>query len=399
MDKGNERLNAYWELLQTILSANPEEIEQILQANQDLIDHLFIQILEALGDRIEEKNTATFCGQLAKNLRRSMSENIAIRQPQYHRLIDLLLQCARGDTTKILKINRDLVDIGLIEAMGQRAGSLLVFGQTELANYLLELVQSIGQEIGIYQATNPEPKLGLGLQIKRMVGAISQHFNQPQPKTEPPSNQKSAPYFLLRLLQLVNEQNDQQFYQLIAQQPITKELAEELTTWAKQFIPSLTPAEQITVATDIGQLGQMCMSSRVGDPRANRTLTIEAFHIALSYLNPTTQPQLWANLHNDLANCYGECQMVDKALSHYQSALQVYQLHSHPQKWGMLQNNMGLLYRETGQIEQAIICFQSALEGYTKQTNPQAWAITLINLGQTYEQRQHEFVENNRPLA
>jgi tetratricopeptide (TPR) repeat protein len=81
---------------------------------------------------------------------------------------------------------------------------------------------------------------------------------------------------------------------------------------------------------------------------------------------------------------------IEKAISYYQSALNIYTIDSFPEKWAMTQNNLGNAYRnrikgdKADNLETAIAYYLSALTVYTPDAFPENFAVTQKNLGLAY---------------
>jgi hypothetical protein len=95
-----------------------------------------------------QKIVAEFLSQFATALKQAMAEALQTRFGMYQQFIQSLLACPAGDEVALIESSSDLLDLGLLEAMGQAAGSLLVRGQSNAANFLLHWVQEIGLKLG-----------------------------------------------------------------------------------------------------------------------------------------------------------------------------------------------------------------------------------------------------------
>jgi len=445
-----KRLIEYTNLVQSLINCPLGQEEAILRANPDLVDVGFVQFLDQLiaglnqEESQEARNVGEFLAQLSTALKQAMAEAMQTRIGMYQRFIESLLACPKGDEMALIESSSDLLDLGLLEVMGQTAGSLLVRGQSALANFLLYWVQEIGVKLGVYErlpqgeSKGGEPALQssmIGKTVKELIGKVvktlkqpvklplSQTTGEPEQKDIPISSPSTleqsskpavpdVPYLLLRLLQIISDQRDKKIafqacYQILSSQKVTVELASQLRQWSEALFPQITTEQAIGVAYDIGMLGQMFMGCPIGDTAVNLEIAIAAMEISLTKITDDVNPYLWASLNHNLAICYSDATLRDKAesqefaLHYYQLCLQFYKVTEHPHDWAMIQNNLGLLYRDriredkSINIELAIACFQSALEAYTRQSQPRLWAVTQTNLGQTYEIRiQGDRIEN-----
>ncbi len=133
-----------------------------------------------------------------------------------------------------------------------------------------------------------------------------------------------------------------------------------------------------------------------GDKADNMELAIAAYTKALQVYTPQAFPQDWAQTQNNLGNAYSHRIKEDKAdniecaIAAFTMALQVYTSQAFPQYWAMTQNNLGIAYRnrikgdKADNIELAIATYILALQVRTPQAFPQDWAMTQHNLGNAY---------------
>lgn len=142
-------------------------------------------------------------------------------------------------------------------------------------------------------------------------------------------------------------------------------------------------------ATTQNNLGAVYWERIEGDRAQNLELAIAAFKAALQVYTQQEFPQDWAMTQNNLGAAYWERiegdrrSNLEQAIAHFQNALQVYTREGFPQNWATVQNNLGGVYLEQGQLEEAIAYFQSALEVYKPTTFPLECLGTGQNLGNT----------------
>ena len=366
-----KRLTEYTNLVQSLLNCPPGEEEAVLRANPDIIDVGFVQFLDQLiaglqqEESQEAKSVAEFLSQFATALKQAMDEALQTRLGMYQQFVQSLLTCPAGDEVALIESSSDLLDLGLLEAMGQAAGSLLVRGQSNAANFLLHWVQEIGLQLGVYERISQDESKeeetqpsSIGKTVKELIGKVVKTLQKPvslplpQTSSEPaesetapkdsPVPEESAkptvpdvPYLLMRLLQIISDQRDKKIafqtcYQILSSQKVTVELADQLRQWAEALLPQLSTEQAIGVAYDIGALGQMFMGCPLGDMAVNLEIAITAMEISLTKITDDVNPYLWANLNHNLAICYSDTTLRDKAesqesaLHHYQLCLQFY---------------------------------------------------------------------------
>ncbi|MDJ0617152.1 MAG: hypothetical protein QNJ63_10475 [Calothrix sp. MO_192.B10] len=138
-----ERLQAYENLIQALLTCPEGEEWDLLQANQELVDPEFIQVIERVAGEKEkagEEDAATFLRDVLAELGHFQA---------YMDLIEMLLNCENeADVESLLNANQNLLDAGLVQSMLAVANDLLVQGDGDNANFLMNLA---GELMGIYE--------------------------------------------------------------------------------------------------------------------------------------------------------------------------------------------------------------------------------------------------------
>jgi tetratricopeptide (TPR) repeat protein len=125
-----------------------------------------------------------------------------------------------------------------------------------------------------------------------------------------------------------------------------------------------------------------------GDKAENIELAIAAYTLALQVRTPQAFPQDWAVTQNNLGTAYcdrikgDKADNIELAIAAYTLALQVRTPQAFPKKWAMTQNNLGNAYSQrikedkADNIECAIAAYTLALQVRTPQAFPQDWAQT-----------------------
>ena len=117
---------------------------------------------------------------------------------------------------------------------------------------------------------------------------------------------------------------------------------------------------------------------------------------ALKMISRKKEPEIWAELQNDLACSLlqdpagPQIQNIEEALQHLGEALKVRTIQKYPTEWAILQDNLGTAYRNrihndrAENIEQAIYYYEQALKVRTPQSDAKRWAETQNNLARAY---------------
>jgi CHAT domain-containing protein len=133
---------------------------------------------------------------------------------------------------------------------------------------------------------------------------------------------------------------------------------------------------------------------------------IDHFDQALQVYTRQSYPQERASAQRNLANLHyhvawlyaqrvGETQAddLDRAIEHYEAALEIWRRDKFPQKWASAQHGLGVAWfhrvhgsREKN-LEEAIACHEAALSMRMRNKHPAEWAETQHNLGAAYIER------------
>jgi len=135
-----------------------------------------------------------------------------------------------------------------------------------------------------------------------------------------------------------------------------------------------------------------------GEKADNLERSIAFYQAALSVRTHEAFPQDWAATQNNLGLAYNDrirgqrADNIEKSIAFYQAALSVYTRDAFSQEWAMTQHNLGLAYSDrikgekADNFEKSIAFYQAALSVSTD-AFPQQWAMTQYNLGRVYKYR------------
>ncbi|NJM77176.1 MAG: tetratricopeptide repeat protein [Acaryochloridaceae cyanobacterium RU_4_10] len=146
-------------------------------------------------------------------------------------------------------------------------------------------------------------------------------------------------------------------------------------------------------------LGSAYSNRLRGERAENLEKAITAYELALQVYTRGAFPEDWAMAQNNLGialrhRIRGEqAENLERAIATKELALQVYTREELPERWAMTQNSLGLAYSQRLQgeraenLERAIAAFDLALQVYTRQDFLEQWAGTQSNLAGTLIQR------------
>src|SRR5262249_34940259 len=131
---------------------------------------------------------------------------------------------------------------------------------------------------------------------------------------------------------------------------------------------------------------------------------------ALALVDRTRQADLWAALHSTVGTSLGKSPLnsrvdnLERAIQHYNQALEVFSLHLYPVQWAETHSNLAGIYSErivearSANLEQAIQHCTHALHVFTQEAHPDQWASVQNTLANVYSNRVHGGTRNNHHL-
>lgn len=165
MDKN--RVLADLNLIDELLSCPSGEELALLQANEELIDADLVVVMEQVATKLDaegNQETANFLQTLAVQVRTMLGQEAETttldenRSQAYLNLIEQLIHCPNGEEQKILDVNLELVDAGLVQTIVQIATGMAHQGNEETAKFLVHLARELARTLGLYpQVSNSSP--------------------------------------------------------------------------------------------------------------------------------------------------------------------------------------------------------------------------------------------------
>ncbi|BAZ25039.1 TPR repeat-containing protein [Kalymmatonema gypsitolerans NIES-4073] len=393
-----QRQQAYSNLIQSLLNCpSHDEVQEILVANQNLLDVGFLQAVEvAMGMFSQQgyENTANWLQGLAMQLKgwlnrdtevdlQSLSEEEVQVYLQFLMEVLQTIPESNGEVQvlySLLAKNADKLDGVLAEILRRLGRNILREAEADQAKYLAAV---------IFEFSNLIAQFPLGNKASNMEIAITGYELALTVYT-----QQAFPYeWAMTLNSLANAYRNR----------ITGERADNLEIAIVYFQNALIvrtfdafPQDWAMTQNNLAN----AYSNRIRGERAeNLEQAIACYHDALKVYTFDAFPQNWAMTQNNLANAYSDrirgerAENLEQAIACYHDALKVCTFDACPQDWAMTQNNLACAYsnrirgEQSENFEQVIACFQNALKFYTFDTFPQDWAATQNNLGVAYSNR------------
>ncbi|NER19185.1 MAG: tetratricopeptide repeat protein [Symploca sp. SIO1C2] len=325
------RLQAYLELIQSLLSCPDGEETQTLQAHPELVDAELVQVIISVAEQMAaegDKNTASWLRNYAVEIAYSLGLVTATPEEYLQFLMQVLEAIAEsGDNSQVvyplLQANLDKLDDGLTQIVQAWATETLATVEPQQAQFIAVDLVNLG---------NLMQEFPLGNEASNLETAITCYQN--------------------------------------ALEVCTREAM--LVDWAMT---------QNNLAA--------AYSKRIlGDKAQNLENTIACYQNALEVRTREAMPVEWAKIQNNLAIAYSDRMLGDKAqnledaIACFHNALEVFPRKAFPFEWARTQNNLAIAYSDrilgdkAQNLEDAIAFHQNALEIHTREAFPFEWAIT-----------------------
>ncbi len=384
----DRQLEAYLNLMRSLLNCPSGEENQILQANSELVDAGLVQVMleEANNLRIDNNlddanSLMTLAGHLMGTYGNTMPDKSS--PSTYLEFLTEVLRTTlkgKGDPNVIYPLLRDnlnLVNDNLAVALRNWARETLPNSDSQ--DIRISLIEAVGN------FCNAIREFPLGSRASNLEIAIAgyevaltvftrQEYAEDWARTQ---NNLGNAYSN----RIKGEKADNLEMAIFAYR-------EALSVYTREAFPEDWAMTKNNLGTAYG--------ARIrGGKAENLELAIAAFLAALEIRTCEEFPQEWAMTQNNLGNAYRElggekADNIEMAISAYQAALEIRTCEEFPQEWAMTQNNLGNAYcdrlggQKADNIEMAISAFRKALSVYTREAFPEAWAITQNNLAKAY---------------
>ena len=347
------RLQAYVNLIEQLLAcANDEERTNILQANQELIDPKFLQVMESYATWLEEQgnnNHAAWLRNMAQQLGQYLNPQ-GVNRLEYEIFLLEVLQAE----------NKSNSDPAVVYPILQRRQHLL---DDTFAQLLQQYARKAEEEAGIGE-------------VKRKV--------------------------------IQNLCNKLQQFQLGSRADNLEIAITGYQTLLEVYTRDGFPEDWAMTQTNLG----IAYRNRIrGEKADNLEQAIAAYKLSLEVYTRDSFPYEWARTQTNLGVAYlwrilGErADSLELAIESYNLSLEVYNRDSFPEDWARTQTNLGVAYgnrirgERADNLELAIESYNLSLEVYNRDSFPYEWARTQANLGNTYSYRIRGEKADNLELA
>ncbi|MEH2182427.1 CHAT domain-containing protein [Nostoc sp.] len=431
-----QRLQAYYQLIQTLLSCSSGEEPEILAANTELLDADFVQVAVVAAEYFAqqgEENTAEWLRNLATYL--TTPETTPITQEDiktYGQFLIEILQAtadSNGDAQVIyplLAANTDKLNDIFAELLRDWAINTLAEAEVDTVESIAYIIFIFSNRISNFplgsKASNMEIAIA-GYEIALTVytkSAFPEKWAMTQNNLgiaygdrilgERAENIESAITAYNQALEVrtrsafpqewANTQNNLAIAYINRIMGAQAENIEQAITAFSTALDVYTrSAFPQNWATTLINLGNAYLKRILGEKTENIEQAITNYSSALEILTYNAFPLNWATTQNNLGNAYldrikyDKAKNIEQAIAAYTFALTVYTRSDFPLDWATTQNNLGTAYSRkiegdrAENLEKAIAAYSAALEVYTRSDFPQDWATTQNNLGIAYSNR------------
>jgi len=381
------RLQAYLELIQSLLSCPDGEQTKILQANPELVNTGLVQVMVSVAENLAAEgdgNTASWLRKYAVKIAHSLGMVAATLQEYWQFLMQVLdvIRESGGNrqvVDPLLQANLDKLDDGLTQIV-QTLATTLVTVEPQQA-------QSMARDLVVLG--NRMQEFPLGSKASNLETAIACYHNALEVYTREtlPVNWAWTQNNLATAYnkRIFGDKAQNTEYGIACFQ-------NALEVYTREAFP-------IEWAMTQHNLAHAYQYRIRGDKAHNLENAIACFQDALEVYTRQAMPFEWAITQNNLAVAYKDkilgdkAQNIENAIACFQDALEVLNREAMPFEWAMTQDNLAVAYKDkilgnkAQNIENAIACFQNALEVRTREAMPFEWATTQNNLANAYCER------------
>ncbi len=430
-----QRLQAYYQLIKSLLNCPDGEEPEILAANTELLDAGFVQVLAAVADHFAqqgEENTANWLRNLATYLNQESRPITEENIQTYGQFLLEILQAtsdSNGDPQVIyplLAANTEKLDNIFAELLRRWATNTLAAAEPDTATFIAAVIAELsnliqqfplgskankmeiaitGYEIALTVYTrNAFPKQWANTQnnlgnaySQRIMGERGENLEEAIAAYRAALEVYTRNAFPEQWATMQNNLGNAYSERIIGERAENLELA--ITAYCAALEVYTRNAFPEQWATMQNNLGEAYRNRIMGERAENLELAIAAYSTALEVRTRNAFPEQWATTQNNLGNAYSQrimgerAENLELAIAAYRAALEVRTRNAFPEQWASTQNNLAAAYRNrimgerAENLELAIAAYRAALEVYTRNAFPEQWATTQNNLGTAYSNR------------
>ncbi|MEL6931232.1 MAG: tetratricopeptide repeat protein, partial [Cyanobacteria bacterium J06600_6] len=380
-----KRVQTYLNLINQLLTY-PNQKEEILRQNKELLDNGFLQTATYFAQMLQEKGKEQPAGFLYNLIHQLFVVNVTQnKQEDYIDFLLKILPAIRNGATQeqiYLLFHQNLDKLNL-----QSAQTLRIWANKTFPTLKPEQQQGIGYDIYKYNVLIQ--KFPLGNRAGNLEIAITGYEILLSIFT-----QKDFPENWARIQNSLGAA-----YRERIKGNKVDNLEIAITSYERALIIYTQKDFPVDWADTQNNLGNAYISRIKGDKADNLETAIACYERALIIHTQQDFPAYWATTQHNLGNAYSDRIKGDKAdnletaISSFERALIIRTQQDFPYNWATTQNNLGNVYSarikgdKANNLETAIACYKRALIIHTQQDFPYDWATTQNNLGNVYSAR------------
>jgi CHAT domain-containing protein/predicted LPLAT superfamily acyltransferase len=395
-----QRAQAYINLIEQLLtSADDEELNNILQANQELIDPQFLQVMENYATGLEQQgnnNDAALLRNMAQQLGQYLNSQAATIEEYQGFLLEVLQAEAESNDPAvvypILQRRQYLLDDTFANLLQQYARYRFSQGKPEELAVIAGVIQNLCIDIQQFPLGSRDNNLEIAIIGYHILLEVHTRDAFPEKWAMTQYNLGNAYNTRIRGERAENLELAISAYNL------------SLEVYTREAFPEDWAMTQYN-------LGNAYQTSIRGERVENLELAISAYNLSLEVYTREAFPEDWATTQNNLGIAYvdrirGErADNLELAIAAYNLSLEVYTRDVFPYEWARSQNNLGNAYSDrirgekADNLELAIAAYNLSLEVYTREAFSEQWARSRNNLGNAYLYRIRGERADNLELA
>jgi CHAT domain-containing protein len=377
-----QRIQAYLNLIQSLLTCPEGEEIPILEANQELVDEGFVTKLLEIAENLRQQGDLDKANRLmniAENLLKipSKSPFLTTTEAAYLDFLMQVLQAVSLNPTPeaVYPIFQQHLD-----KLDEKLGGVLEDWARDSVKYLATDIGNFSNLIQQFPLGNIAANLEIAIKGYQIALTVFTLEAFPQAWAAAQNNLGNSYCERIKGHKKDNLEKAIEAYQ------------KALHVYTLQAFPKDWAETQTN-------LGNAYCERIEGVKAENLETAIKAYEVALCVYTEAAFRQQWAQIQNNLGNVYSNrkqgnrAENLEKAIKAYENALRVRTFKAFPKDWADTQHNLGTayLYRIQGDkadnLEEAIKAYENALKVRNFEALPKDWAETQNNLGEAYRER------------
>ncbi|TRT95218.1 MAG: CHAT domain-containing protein, partial [Microcystis aeruginosa Ma_OC_LR_19540900_S633] len=383
-----QRAQAYVNLIEQLLACTDDEkLNNMLQANQELIDPEFLQVMENYATGLEEQGNNNPAAWL-RNMAQQLGQNLNPQAGSIEEYQEFLLEVLQAEDESndpavvypILQRRQHLLDNTFAQLLQQHARNVFSQENAEDVGDIAGVIQNLCINIKNFPLGSRANNLEIAITGCQTLLEVYTCEAFPEDWAGTQNNLGTAYLDRIRGKRADN-------------------LESAIAAFKKSLEVYIPDAFAEQWAGTQNNLGLAYQNRIIGERADNLELAIAALKQSLEVYTRDAFPEYWANTQNNLGIAYGDrirgkrADNLELAITAYNLSLEVYTHDAFPYEWARSQNNLGTayLYRIRGEraenLELAISALHQSLEIYVRDRFPLDWTRSQYNLGNAYQTR------------